>query len=287
LVSGTVLSYRHGFHAGNFADVVKHVVLIELLQALARKPAPCFVLDTHAGAGCYDLAAPAATRREHEQGIARLWRPDGACPAAVGRYLELVRAANAPDAAQPRRYPGSPWIERASLRAHDRLVCCELHPADYAALREVLGGDPRVELRHADGYAALAALLPPRERRGLVLVDPAYERRDELDRLLAGLESGLERFAHGLFVLWYPIARTVAAARLHAAVAAGGARKVLRVELCVRPDDHPLGLNGSGLLIVNPPHRSADALSEDLRWLHPRLAPEGGGRVRVDWLVPE
>ena len=291
LENADVLSYRHAFHAGNFADVVKHVVLIELLRALSRKATPWCCVDTHAGAGRYDLGAPPASeRREFEQGIARIWRHVSECPSAVADYFALLRGLNqsdARDAAHPRIYPGSPLIEHASLRTGDRLVCCELHPADYPALRTLLGDDPRVELRHEDGYAALAGLLPPRERRGLVLIDPAYERHDEVDRLAAGLAAGLRRFGHGVFAAWYPITRTVPAARLHEAIAQSGARKVLRAELCVLPDDHPGGLNGSGMLIVNPPYRTEEALRDVLAWLHPRLSAGSDGRWRVDWLVPE
>jgi 23S rRNA (adenine2030-N6)-methyltransferase len=285
-----MLSYRHAFHAGNFADVVKHVALIALLQAIGRKPAPFFCIDTHAGAGAYDLRAPpASTRREFDDGIARIWRHEGACPPPVARYLELVRTTNPPAAlaaAAPSVYPGSPALVRDCLREQDRLVCCELHPTDYAALRASLAGDGRIELRQADGYATLAAILPPRERRGLALIDPAYERADEVDRLCEGLESGLRRFGHGVFAVWYPVTRLLPLAPLQTRIAAAGARKleVLRAELCVRPDDHPAGLNGSGLVIVNPPYRVDEAIAAALEWLHPRLASDGGGRVRIDWL---
>ena len=284
-----MLSYRHAFHAGNFADVVKHVGLVEILEALARKPAPFFVLDTHSGAGLYDLTVPpASTQREFAEGIERVWAQADDAPATVHAYLDAVRSVQtAGNGDRPRRYPGSPSLIRRTLREHDRLVCCELHPADFAALRATLADDPRIELRHEDGYAILAAILPPRERRGLVLIDPAYERRDELERVQAGLTAGLRRFGHGTFALWYPITRSVPVAPWHAAIAASGMRKVLRAELCVRPDDHPLGLNGSGLLIVNPPYRTREALAESLAWLLPRLAPDGSGRSGVDWLVAE
>jgi 23S rRNA (adenine2030-N6)-methyltransferase len=283
-----VLSYRHAFHAGNFADVLKHTVLVALVQALQRKPAPFFALDTHAGAGVYDLdATPASSRREHDGGIGQLWGHSGACPPAVAAWLEEVRALNAPGAARARYYPGSPAILRGLLREDDRLVCSELHSSDFPALEATFASDPRVEVRHADGYATMAAVLPPRERRGLVLVDPAYERKDEIERLLAALDAARARFGHGVFVVWYPVASRVPVAELHAGIAASGARKVLRVELCVRRDDDPQGLNGSGLIVVNPPFRMDETLRELLAWLHPRLAPDGGGRIRLDWLVPE
>jgi 23S rRNA (adenine2030-N6)-methyltransferase len=284
-----VLSYRHAFHAGNLADVVKHVALVQILKALARKPAPFFVLDTHAGAGLYDLTIPpASTQREFVEGIGRVWQQAAGAPPGVDAYLAAVRGVQSADAnAALHCYPGSPRFVRDALRENDRLVCCELHPADFAALRATSAGDSRIELRHEDGYSAIAATLPPRERRGLVLIDPAYERRDEPQRVQAGLSAGLQRFGHGIFLVWYPITRSVPIAPWHAALAASGARKVLRAELCVRPDDHPLGLNGSGLVIVNPPHRTREALAESLAWLLPRLAPDGGGRSRVDWLVAE
>jgi 23S rRNA (adenine2030-N6)-methyltransferase len=284
-----MLSYRHAFHAGNHADVLKHVGLVTVLRALARKPAPYFVLDTHAGAGRYALDAPPATvHGEHRDGIERVMRAGGSAPADVAAYLALIGALNPPDGgAAPRVYPGSPLVIAASMREDDRLVCCELHPADADALRVSLAGDARVTVLHADGYATLASVLPPRERRGVVLIDPAYERRDESQRVVAGLAAGLRRFGHGVFALWYPVTRGVPLAELHAGVAASGARKVLRAELCVRADDHPAGLNGSGVLIVNPPHRLHESLAESLAWLHARLAPDGAGRATVDWLVPE
>lgn len=282
-----MLSYRHAFHAGNHADVLKHVVLVSILRALARKPTPYFVLDTHAGAGRYALdAPPASVHGEHREGVGRVWSAGADAPGDVAAWLALVRAFASGDGVDaPRIYPGSPLLIAASLREHDRLVCCELHAADVDALRAALADDRRVRVLHADGYATLASVLPPRERRGLVLIDPAYELRDEPRRVVAGLSSGLRRFGHGVFALWYPVARAVPLAELHAGVAASGARKVLRAELCVRAADHPAGLNGSGMLIVNPPYRLDESLAESLAWLHRRLAPGGAGHATVDWLV--
>jgi 23S rRNA (adenine2030-N6)-methyltransferase len=272
------VNYRHAFHAGNFADCVKHALLVWLIRALQRKPGGISVLDTHAGAGAYDLgAAPALRTGEWRDGIARL----SAAPApALADYLNLVE--------QIGRYPGSPALARAMLRPQDRLVCCELHPEDYAILRARLAGDARVAVHRRDAWEALGALLPPPERRGLVLIDPPYEAPDEFDRLCAGLRHAHRRFANGVLVAWYPIKHRAPARALHARLGESGMRDIIAAELVLREPLDAARLNGCGLIVVNPPYRFAEEAPPILDALLERLgAREAGEAASLTRLAAE
>jgi len=286
-----VLGYRHIYHAGNFADVLKHAALALLVEALARKPKPFFVLDTHAGAGRYDLSSPEArSHPEFQDGIGRLWGRAATAPPALSPYLEAVRALNpacAGGRAALRAYPGSPRVVRHLMRPGDRMVLCERHPADHTRLKAELAGDPQVGVHHRDGYEAIKAFLPPPEHRGLVLLDPAYEVPAEWQRAAEGLETAWRRWPAGALALWYPVMAQSAHAKLHARVVAAGLRRVLLAQLAVFPEDSPAGLNGSGVLMVNPPWRLDQTLAEVLPWLHERLSPQGAGGWRVEWLSGE
>lgn len=281
-----MLSYRHIYHAGNFADVFKHVVLVQLLRALQRKDAPMFVLDTHAGVGRYDLGTDEAQKnREFAAGVQRTLE----CaepPAAVAGYLDLVRAENA-GADALRQYPGSPRLIRALLRPQDRLALTELHPADFAALKDVFAGDRQVAVHKQDAYQGLKAFLPPKERRGLVLIDPPYELKDEYARVAAGLQAAHARWPTGVYAVWYPILSRSLVTRFHNAIAATGIRRILCAELRIGADTDRTGFVGSGMLIVNPPWPLHEDLAQPLSWLRRCLDPEGQGGQRLDWLVPE
>ena len=259
------MNYRHAFHAGNFADCMKHALLVWLLDALARKPRPFFVLDTHAGPGGADLAAGPATRTgEWRGGIFRL-RADP--PPALARYLALV--------ADPATYPGSPTLIRALLRPGDRLACCELHPEDHAGLRARFSRDPQVGVHQRDGYAAVKALLPPPERRGLVLLDPPFESADEFANLAEALRTGLARFPAGVFAAWYPIKHRAPVRDFFAALT--GLRDLVTAELWLRAPLDPARLNGCGLLIANPPYGFEAAATPILDALCHCLAEPGYG----------
>jgi 23S rRNA (adenine2030-N6)-methyltransferase len=278
------MNYRHAYHAGNFADVVKHGVLALVIDYLKRKPAPFRIIDTHAGSGRYDLCSEAAARtREWEAGIGRLIGRDAApLPAPVAArmapYLDAVRAENG--GSDLRVYPGSPLIARRLMRQQDALVLNELHPEEHARLKTTLSGDARIKVLALDGWLALKAQLPPKERRGIVLIDPPFEQDGELARMADGLAEGLRRFASGVYLAWYPIKDPKPIAKLHRAVAtlAGDmpADKVLRIELMLRRPTDLERLNGCGLIVMNAPHRLADDLTVILAEIARRLSDDGG-----------
>lgn len=279
-----MLSYRHAFHAGNFADVFKHVLLTHLIGALRRKDKPFRVLDSHAGAGRYDLhSAPARKNREFTDGIGRLWRRSGLSP-QLGEYLDRVRALN--PGGKLRWYPGSPRIARDLLRPGDRLVLTELHPTDHALLRAEFADDRQVAVHHADGYAALKALLPPPERRGLVLLDPAYELRDEFDRLAEAVRLIHHRWAGGIVAVWYPILDRAPSLRFQRTLRESDIPGILCAELGLYPYDGPPGLHGCGMIIVNPPWRVDETLDRLLPELLRCLGVGDDGQTRLEWLVP-
>jgi 23S rRNA (adenine2030-N6)-methyltransferase len=239
------VNYRHAFHAGNFADCVKHALLVWLIRALQRKPSAMMILDTHAGSGRYDLAGGAAARTgEARAGIFRLLDDP---PPALADYVGLVQSLGL--------YPGSPAIARALLRPQDRLACCELHAEDAAALRAAFAGDRQVAVHRRDGWAALGALLPPPERRGLTLIDPPYEAPDEFFRLAEAIGTARTRFASGVIAAWHPIKHRAPVRALHAALRDGGLRDIVAAELWLRAPLDAARLNGCGLLVVNPPFR--------------------------------
>lgn len=278
-----MLGYRHAFHAGNFADVHKHAVLVALLYALMRKPKPCCVLDTHAGAGRYDLTSERALlNREFDNGIGRLWPlPDSALDPTLAAYLALVRAAN-PDG-RLRWYPGSPALSAAVLRADDALLACELHPSDHPDLRGAFAGDRRVAVHHRDGYEALRALLPPAQRRGLVLMDPSFEVDGEFRRLGDALVTIGQRWPGAVVAIWYPILAREPSAAFLAAVRGMDRPATLCCELGLWPWRAGTGLNGSGMLLLNTPWGLDGALGR----LHADLAHHLGAVTwRVEWLVP-
>ncbi len=292
------MNYRHGFHAGNHGDVLKHVVLVELLRLMTVKPAALAYLDSHAGAGRYSLDSEQAGRTgEWQAGIGRLpgfavapaqgERLAEAVPDAVARYLALVQAAN--KGTHGRTYPGSPALAAALLREQDRLRLCELQPEVARTLQRSLAArDRRIQLLQVDGYQhALKALLPPPERRGLILIDPPYESREEFALIIAALKAALVRFATGVYALWYPIKHASGVAPLLRKLAALPVQSALVVELWPRACDSPLRMNGSGMAILNPPWGFAQGAGQWLDWLARRLASGRGAGSRLHWLKRE
>jgi 23S rRNA (adenine2030-N6)-methyltransferase len=273
------MNYRHAFHAGNFADVVKHLALVAIVGHLKKKPAPFVVIDTHAGRGLYDLAGDEASRSgEAAAGIGRLCDVrDG--PEVLQTYLDLVLASGTD------RYPGSPLIAAQLLRPQDRLVAIEKHPEDSPALEAALASYARARAVQADGYQRLAALLPPPERRGLILIDPPYEAADEFARAAEAFAAGYRRFATGIFLIWFPIKSAVAADAFCGEVQHAGVRKLLRLDVAV--DGPPDKLNVAGLLIANPPYGFAAEMEEAFAPIAAPLGRDAPARLRVDWLAGE
>ena len=284
------MNYRHAFHAGNFADVIKHIVLVRILTYLQDKPAAFRVIDTHAGAGVYDLAGEEASRGgEWLTGIARLMqaRLSETVAPLVAPYLDIVRAFN------PQRgleaYPGSPLIARALLRPQDRLVACELEPIARKHLIGALRRDTQARVVDLDGWVALPAFVPPKERRGLVLIDPPFEQKDEFARLANGFAEAFAKWPTGSYLLWYPAKSRRATddlARRVAATTGGGADKYLRLEFSVAPQTTDGPLTSAGLLIVNPPWTLMAELKAILPELEKPLGQGGAARFRLEAVRP-
>jgi 23S rRNA (adenine2030-N6)-methyltransferase len=285
------MNYRHAYHAGNFADVVKHAILALVITHLKKKPTPFRVIDIHAGAGIYDLRAEAADRTgEWRSGIGRLVGPEAepmpAEPAEILKpYLDVVRAMNPPGSLG--RYPGSPRLARALMRAGDQLVANELHPEDGAELEALFARDPGTKVLGLDGCMALKSLLPPKERRGVILIDPPFEEPGDLERLREALRQAVARFATGIYLLWYPIKDTRPIAALQRSLRGEGHARLLQVELLIRLPCQPEILNGAGLFILNPPYLLAETLQQLMPFLAARLARGPGSGYAVRWLADE
>jgi 23S rRNA (adenine2030-N6)-methyltransferase len=285
------MNYRHAFHAGNFADVIKHIVLVRILLYLQEKDAAFRVIDTHAGAGRYDLTGEEAMRGgEWLTGIARILQArfsESALP-LIAPYLDIVRAFN-PQPGNLTAYPGSPLIARALLRPQDRLTACEVEDKARKALIDALRRDTQARVVDLDGWTALPAFVPPKERRGLVLIDPPFEAKDEFERLAAGFSEAFAKWPTGSYVLWYPAKSRRATDELarQVAQAAGEAKppgKCLRLEFSVAPQTADTGLTSAGLLVVNPPWTLAAELKTILPELEKPLGQGGASRFRLEML---
>jgi 23S rRNA (adenine2030-N6)-methyltransferase len=274
------VNYRHAYHAGNFADVHKHIVLLALLEHLHKKPKPFFLLDTHAGRGLYDLRSEEAQRGgEWHHGIGRIRAIDPPLQ-SLDAYLKIVGSTG-------NTYPGSPLIAAEMLRENDRAVFVEKEPSEAAVLKEILSRRKHISVLEGDGYAALKAHLPPKENRGLVLIDPPYENDSEFADVARALQMALTRWPNGIYCAWYPIKPGHAEHRMQRSLIEAGIKKILLLELNILPPDSPLGLNGSGLLIVNPPYQLDEQMRALLPQLHRALVPDNTGNTRVQWLAGE
>lgn len=276
------MNYRHAFHAGNFADVVKHVALVAILLHLRKKEKPFRVIDTHAGRGVYDLESEAAQRTgEATGGIAKLADLSGASlPPVLATYLDIVRGSGAA------HYPGSPLIAAELLRENDTLIAIEKHPDDEAVLARTLARFKNAKSACADGYARLAALLPPPERRGLVLIDPPFEAEDEFVQLARALAAARKRFATGIYLVWYPVKSVAASDAFAGEILGGGSEDLARITIDVgrEPKDGKDRLSAAGLLVVNPPYGFVEEMRAAAEILAPRLGRDGTARIAVDAL---
>ena len=258
-----MLSYRHSFHAGNHADVLKHTVQSLIIESLKEKDKPFLYLDTHAGAGRYQLGSEHAERTgEYLEGIARIWQQDD-LPAELEAYINVVKHFNR--SGQLRYYPGSPLIARQLLREQDSLQLTELHPSDYPLLRSEF----------------------PVSRRGLILIAPPYEMKTDYQAVVSGIAEGYKRFATGTYALWYPVVLRQQIKRMIHDLEATGIRKILQIELAVLPDSDRRGMTASGMIVINPPWKLEQQMNNVLPWLHSKLVPAGTGHATVSWIVPE
>lgn len=281
------MNYRHAYHAGNFADVIKHVILISLIDALRKKDKAFCYIDTHAGAGCYDLQSDSPNKtREYEGGIEKIIRADHP-PALIKQYLDCMHAINNKltnsQFSSLRYYPGSPMIANAFTRPHDRLIACELQPQEYATLKSTFLGNKKVAVHHTDGFLGLKAFLPPVERRGLILIDPPFENPDEFTRIVQSLSSALKRFESGVYAIWHPIKELKQVERFYHSLDTHLDKPIYQIELTIYPDI-PSHLNGCGMTIINPPFQFAESIEKILPWLWQTLSVDGAGRYRSFYL---
>jgi 23S rRNA (adenine2030-N6)-methyltransferase len=287
-----MLSYRHAFHAGNFADVLKHLVLIRTIRYLQQKPKPFLCIDTHAGAGIYALNSPEAGRnREFDSGIGKLLAADvismplsGDAPPPVADYLQAVKAANI--GGKLERYPGSPWLLQHLLRAKDRLVLCELHSTDFRELQKNMPSRRNIKIYNTNGLTECIAHLPPLERRGVMIIDPSYETPSERGDVIDALANAYQRFATGTLIIWFPMINRHDVNKFEEDIAATGISNIQEFELCIRPDSEP-GMSGSVMIVVNPPWPLMDEMKVSLPWLSDRLGIGRHGSWRARQLVNE
>lgn len=279
-----MLSYRHSFHAGNHADVLKHIVQSLILNALQQKETPFVYHDTHSGVGRYDLTHEWSEKTgEYKQGIGRLWQQTDT-PVAIDSYLDAVKALNQGE--ELRYYPGSPRIARAHLRAQDRMVLSELHPSDYPLLEQEFARDRQVAIYKQDGFARLKASLPPKERRGLVLIDPPYELAKEYRDVVQAIAQSHKRWSTGIYAIWYPVVNRCDIEDMLEGLANLGIRKILQIELGVAPDTNQRGMTASGMIVINPPWKLESEMQTILPFLKQAIAP-ATGHFKVEWVVPE
>ncbi|MDC0612148.1 23S rRNA (adenine(2030)-N(6))-methyltransferase RlmJ [Vibrio sp.] len=279
-----MLSYRHSFHAGNHADVVKHIVQSLILSSLQQKDKPFVYHDTHSGVGRYDLTHEWSEKTgEFKQGIARLWQQPN-LPADIASYIDAIKQLN--DSDELRFYPGSPRVARAHLRPQDRMVLTELHPSDFPLLEQEFARDRQVHIFKEDGFKRLKASLPPQERRGLVLIDPPYELAREYRDVVTAIAQSHKRWATGIYAIWYPVVNRCDIDDMLDGLKSLGIRKILQIELGVSPDTDERGMTASGMIVINPPWKLESQMTEILPVLKEAIAP-ATGHYKVEWVVPE
>lgn len=280
------MNYRHIYHAGNFADVVKHIILVSIIESLMMKEKPFCYIDTHAGSGRYNLLSTEAQKtHEFSSGIIRLINEDGPKPTLIEEYLQAVKNINPNDKLQ--FYPGSPRIAYHFLREQDRMVLCELHPEVFKLLKQEFNTDKQVAVHFLDGYQALKAFLPPKPNRGIVLIDPPYEVPNEFELIIKALVMATKRWPQGIYMVWYPIKNRQQITRFHQSLKQTEIAKILMAELNLFPDDSPLALNGSGMIIINPPWQFDKKLNQIFPYLLQCLDQSHQGDYAISWLSQE
>ncbi len=280
-----MLSYRHSFHAGNHADVLKHTVQSLIIESLNEKEKAFLYLDTHSGAGRYQLTSAESEKTgEYLEGIARIWAASER-PEILAPYLDIVEKLN-PDG-ELRYYPGSPLLAKELLRRQDQLTLTELHPSDYPRLVEEFARDRRAEVLKEDGFQQLKSKLPPTSRRGFILIDPPYEMKSDYEAVVSGIVEGYKRFATGIYAIWYPVVSRKQIDQLVEGLRETGIRKILQIELAVLPDSEERGMTASGMIVINPPWKLEAQMQTVMPWLYQTLVPEDQGHTRIQWITPE
>jgi 23S rRNA (adenine2030-N6)-methyltransferase len=280
-----MLSYRHAFHAGNFADVLKHSLLVHTLSYMTKKEKPLRIIDTHAGAGLYKFGSSQPLKnREFDGGIGKLWHKTD-LPPLLEDYVAAVKKINPDERLQ--QYPGSPLLLQAGLRAEDRLFLHELHSTDWRLLTEIIGKDKRVTITDDDGFAAMQALLPPPDRRALTFVDPSYEIKSDYQDLVKQIVNAHRRFATGTFIIWYPVVLRQRIDEMEKAFKKSDIKNIQLFEMGIAPDNPEYGMNSSGLMVINPPWTLWAAMEQALPYLADTLSDEGTGFYRLEQLVAE
>ncbi|CAM1628426.1 Ribosomal RNA large subunit methyltransferase J [Bartonella apihabitans] len=284
------MNYRHIYHAGNFADVFKHIIIARIIEYLKKKDHAFRVIDTHAGIGVYDLASEEAQKTgEWIDGIGRILHqpiaPD--IELLIKPWLDVVNDLNGGNSSKLTRYPGSPYLERKLLRKQDRLTAIELHEADYKKLANNFAGDYQARIIHLDGYLALGAHVPPKEKRGLIVVDPPFEKTDEFERLIEGLEKAYKRFSGGIYALWYPVKHYNELNWFMNELKSTSIPKILRLELRIKQRSEMPGLDGCGMIIVNPPYVLPQEMSKLKAFLLDRLGVDKHAQLINEWINGE
>ncbi len=280
-----MLSYRHSFHAGNFADVLKHLILIKILEHLHKKDKPFCCIDTHAGPGLYELNSDYALKnKEFENGISRLWQQPK-LPASVEQYVKVIQHFNVTD--QLNYYPGSPLIAQHFLRVQDRLFLHELHSTEIERLTQTVKKDRRIKVFHADGLKNTLGLLPPNEHRGLILIDPSYEIKTDYQSVVDTLIQMHKRFATGTYALWYPVVDRTRNQHLELALKQSAIKNIQLFELGISADTAEKGMTSSGMIVINPPWTLQADMQETLPYLATQLGLDHAGHYRIETLVKE
>ena len=280
-----MLSYRHSFHAGNFADELKHIVQLLIIESLQQKEKGFLYLDTHAGAGLYSLQSFEAEKTaEFEQGVGYLWQRQDLLE-TVKYYLDQVAKVNSQQ--KLRFYPGSPLLAANLLRPQDRAILTELNPSDYPLLRKNMQLYKNVQVKRDDGFQQLKAVLPPKERRGFILIDPPYELKEDYQLVVDAIVEGYKRFATGNYAIWYPVVLRQQIKKMVRALEETQIRKILQIELGIRPDTAQRGMTASGMIVINPPWKLEAQMKAILPYLTNVLAPEGTGHWDLHWITPE
>lgn len=280
-----MLSYRHSYHAGNHADVLKHVVLSLVIDAFKEKEKPFLYLDTHSGAGRYLLQSEHAEKTgEYIDGISKIWQSND-IPESLASYFSVLRYYNRNE--KLKYYSGSPLIAKNLLREQDKLIMSELHSSDYPLLRQEFNKDKRAKVLREDGFQQLKSKLPPESRRGLILIDPSYEIKTDYQLVAKNLVEGYKRFATGSYLIWYPVVSRTQTQRMISSIIATGIRRILQIELSVRPDNTQKGMTASGMIVINPPWKLQTQMQNIMPWLHGKLDTNKQGSYKVELLVDE